>query len=68
MISRRHFLGTAATAAAGATLTGCEMDASTVEAPLAEDLPPSLARLTSWADRARPITTEERHADDRFLA
>ena len=24
------------------------------------DLPPSLARLTSWADRARPITTEER--------
>ena len=60
MISRRHFLGTAATAAAGATLTGCEVDASAAGATQEPGLPPSLARLTSWADRARPITTEER--------
>ncbi len=64
MISRRHFLGTAATAAAGATLTGCDADASTSGTGAGQEagLPPSLARLTSWADRARPITTEERAA------
>lgn len=57
MISRRDFLGGSAAAAAGLTLSGCE--ASTAAA--ADDaLPPSIARLTSWADRARPITTEER--------
>jgi Xaa-Pro dipeptidase len=57
MISRRHFLGGSAAAAAGLTLSGCE--ASTASAA-DEELPPSIARLTSWADRARPITTEER--------
>ena len=57
MISRRHFLGSSTAAAAGLTLTGC--DAAQVNASEA-DLPPSIARLVSWADRARPITTEER--------
>ena len=57
MISRRHFLGSSTAAAAGLTLTGC--DAAQVNASEA-DLPPSIARLESWADRARPITTEER--------
>jgi Xaa-Pro aminopeptidase len=58
MISRRHFLGTSAAVAAGATLTGCEAPAGAAGA----DLPASIARLESWADRARPITTEERAA------
>lgn len=61
MISRRHFLGTAAAGAAGVTLTGCGMDSAAAPSVMAsQDLPPSIARLTSWADRARPITTEER--------
>jgi Xaa-Pro dipeptidase len=55
MISRRHFLGASSAAAAGVTLTGCQPASAA-----AEELPPSLARLESWADRARPITTEER--------
>ena len=58
MISRRHFLGTSSAAAAGATLS------PTTEL-LAEDspqqaIPASIARLSSWADRATPITTAER--------
>ena len=57
MISRRHFLGTSTAAAAGLTLTGCEPTEAS-----AEELPPSIARLESWADRARPITTDERAA------
>jgi len=58
MISRRDFLGASTAAAAGAAL-------SPPDALLAEqsqELPPSIARLSSWADRARPITTEERAA------
>ena len=55
MISRRHFLGTSTAAAAGVTLSGCEAAPS-----VSSDLPPSIARLTSWADRARPITVAER--------
>ena len=59
MISRRHFLGTSTAAAAGMTLAGCEAEAAQAQD---QELPPSIARLTSWADRARPITTEERAA------
>lgn len=55
MISRRHFLGTSTAAAAGVAITGCEPAAAS-----ADELPPSIARLESWADRARPITTDER--------
>lgn len=55
MISRRHFLGASSAAAAGVTLTGCQPTPAA-----ADELPPSIARLESWADRARPITTEER--------
>lgn len=57
MISRRHFLGTSTTAAASLTLTGCEPTEAS-----AEELPPSIARLESWADQARPIRTDERVA------
>ena len=57
MISRRHFLETSTAAAAGLTLAGCEPTEVSGEA-----LPPSIARLESWADRARPITTNERAA------
>lgn len=55
MITRRHFLGVSTTAAAGVTLSGCERFAAS-----ADELPPPIARLESWADRATPITTEER--------
>ncbi|MDH3271181.1 MAG: M24 family metallopeptidase [Gemmatimonadota bacterium] len=57
MISRRHFLGTSTAAAAGLTVSGCQPTTAS-----AEELPPSIERLESWADRARPITTEERAA------
>jgi Xaa-Pro dipeptidase len=58
MISRRDFLGGSAAAAAGLTLSGCDTPAASTAQE--EDLPPSIARLTSWADRASPITTAER--------
>ena len=57
MISRRHFLGTSTAAAASLTLTGCKPTEAS-----AEELPPSIARLESWADQARPIRTDERVA------
>ena len=60
MISRRNFLGTSATVAAGAALTGC--DAPATSSADDSELPPSIARLESWANRATPITTEERAA------
>ncbi len=65
MISRRHFLGASSLAAAGAALTSCAPtgpDATGASAGTAGTLPPSIARLTSWADRAKPITNEERTA------
>jgi Xaa-Pro dipeptidase len=57
MISRRHFLGASTAAAAGMTLSGCEGAQAEAQD---QALPESIARLTSWADRATPITTEER--------
>jgi Xaa-Pro dipeptidase len=56
MISRRHFLGASSTLAAGAALTPERLLG---EGP-PQELPPSIARLSSWADRAAPIRTEER--------
>lgn len=63
MISRRDFLGASSAAAAGAAFTTPDalLGATTADLP-AQELPPSIARLSSWADRARPITTEERAA------
>jgi Xaa-Pro aminopeptidase len=55
MISRRHFLGASSLALAGSAVAGCAAPTAT-----AEELPPSIAALTSQADRARPITTTER--------
>lgn len=60
MISRRHFVGASSAAAAGAALTLPETLQGTATTALPQDLPPSIARLSSWADRARPITTAER--------
>lgn len=57
MISRRHFLTASSTAAAGAVLTS-----SCAEASQEQELPPSIARLTSRTDEAVPISTEERAA------
>ena len=59
MISRRHFLGASSLAAAGAALD----PARTLAAEAApQNLPPSIARLTSRQDEAKPITTAERAA------
>ena len=57
MISRRNFLETSTAAAAGLTLSACQPTEAA-----ADPLPPSIARLESWADRARPITADERMA------
>lgn len=57
MISRRNFLGTSAAAAAGTALTG--PDALQAQ-PTPQEMPPSIARLSSWADQATPISIEER--------
>ena len=59
MISRRNFLGASTAATAGAALSHPD---ELLGSPQSQELPPSIARLTSWADRARPITTEERSA------
>jgi Xaa-Pro dipeptidase len=58
MISRRHFLGASTLAAAGAAMQPTEALAAPADTP--QDLPPSIARLTSWASRAKPISVEER--------
>ena len=68
MISRRHFLGASTAAAAGAALTAPEAllghETPGGETPdygdISQPVPPSIARLSSWAERARPISTEER--------
>ena len=58
MISRRHFIGASSTAAAGAALS---RPAGLLAADIPQQsVPPSITRLTSWADRAQPITTAER--------
>ena len=62
MISRRTFVGTSTAAAAGVALgTPNELLAAPESAALqSQELPPSIARLTSRADEAQPITTAER--------
>src|SRR5215472_14680102 len=58
MFSRRTFL-TTGTLAAGATA----LAQRTPAAPATDDaLPPSIARLKSMRDQARPITVDERRA------
>ncbi len=59
MITRRHLLGASAAAAAGATAQAA-LPRSAAATTVAEDLPPSIAALTSLSDQASPITTEER--------
>ncbi len=58
MISRRDFLGASSLAAAGTAIDPGHL----LGAEPRQELPPSIARLSSWADRARPITTAERAA------
>ena len=60
MISRRRFLGTSTLAATGAALTPAHALGGTTIHDSPQSLPPSIARLSSWADRARPITSQER--------
>lgn len=59
MISRRHFLGASSLAAAGAALDPAHALAAGAVTP-PQEVPPSIARLTSWADRAVPISIAER--------
>ena len=60
MISRRHFLGASTLAAAGAALDPVQSLAAPTDALLEQSVPPSIARLTSRADEAIPISVEER--------
>jgi Xaa-Pro dipeptidase len=60
MISRRSFLGASAATIAGATVRPQATDAQPQQG--SEDLPPSILALESMADRATPITVEERQA------
>ena len=65
MISRRAFLASSSAAAAAAALPPAAAALTTGAPPAggpgaAQDIPPSIARLTSRAAEARPITTEER--------
>ncbi len=62
MISRRHFLGVSSLAVAGAA-TGCQeaSEGSGTASPDGE-LPPSIAALTSRANEATPISSQEREA------
>jgi len=62
MISRRHFLGASTLAAAGAALEPARTLAQEAAAEVQQALPPSIARLTSRAAEAKPITVEERAA------
>ena len=57
MISRRRFLGTSTLAATGAALTPAPALGNPTSDESPQTLPPSIARLSSWADRARPITS-----------
>jgi Xaa-Pro dipeptidase len=64
MISRRDFLGTSTLAAAGAALTPSGGRAAPVggDGWPVQELPPSIARLTSRAHEAVPISVQERSA------
>lgn len=62
MISRRHFLGASALGAAGAAFSPDSAASAPGVDDAAQELPPSIARLTSQADRARPTTVDERAA------
>ncbi|MCG6956355.1 MAG: aminopeptidase P family N-terminal domain-containing protein, partial [Gemmatimonadetes bacterium] len=62
MISRRDFLGASTLAAAGAALGPASTLAGQAHAEAQQALPPSIARLTSRAAEAKPITVEERAA------
>jgi Xaa-Pro dipeptidase len=57
MISRRDFLGASSAAAAGAALGAPQ---ELLAEPSLQEMPPSIVRLSSWADRATPITSAER--------
>jgi Xaa-Pro dipeptidase len=68
MITRRAFVGASAATIAGAAshiglpgrLTAGEVASDVTEAPFDQEVPPSIARLESMADRPTPITVEER--------
>ena len=64
MISRRTFVSSGAAAAGAMAVTGGDaFGAETpLDAALLQQVPPSIARLKSWADRATPISTQERAA------
>lgn len=60
MLSRRKFLGASAAAVAGTVAAPRTVEAEPPQQ--GEDLPPSILALQSMADKATPITLEERQA------
>jgi Xaa-Pro dipeptidase len=68
MITRRAFVGASAATIAGAAsqvglpgrLTAGEVASDPTDAPFDQEVPPSIARLESMADRPTPISVEER--------
>jgi Xaa-Pro dipeptidase len=60
MISRRHFLGASTLAAAGTALDPVQALAAPSDRLLQQSVPPSIARLTSRAGEAVPISVAER--------
>jgi Xaa-Pro dipeptidase len=60
MISRRDFVGSSALAAAAAAASPSSALGHPLLGPQVQDLPTSIARLTSRAAEARPITVGER--------
>jgi Xaa-Pro dipeptidase len=61
MVSRRHFLHLG-TVTAGSTLAATCLAEPVPDKGHCAPLPDSIANLKSWADKARPITVEERLA------
>lgn len=63
MLTRRNLLGVSAAVATGAAANiALPGTAAAATRPQAQDMPPSIAALTSLRDEAQPITTEERRA------
>ncbi|MGD8239380.1 MAG: Xaa-Pro peptidase family protein [Armatimonadota bacterium] len=62
MLDRRAFLGLSAAALAGAAVPDRPLHAEPPDQQGDDDLPPSIRALQSMADRAAPITVEERLA------
>jgi Xaa-Pro dipeptidase len=62
MLSRRNFIGASSVALAATACRVAGEDVAAAPARSTDQLPPSIAALTSMKDQAKPITVEERRA------